>query len=151
MKRSVGTLIALILAGCTSSATHLTGPRLGRPGCTPASPITNRSAGLEVHGTSTDASLYGLLMPAGPVPIRADEQVKIVWRMTGHGPLRLTQTSPRGATAPPQWGPELHSGSNYHRPGGEWGAGYRFTTAGCWRLHAARGSATADVWLRVKA
>jgi hypothetical protein len=84
-----------------------------------------------------------------PLPIRTGEQVKIVWRMTGSGPLQLSAISPHGKAVPLKWGPEAHGGSNYDRPGDEWGAGYQFTTAGCWHLHAQRTIGSADLWLRV--
>jgi hypothetical protein len=48
-----------------------------------------------------------------------------------------------------QWGPDWHLSSSFHRPGEEWGAGYRFASAGCWRLHAQRATGTADAWLYV--
>ena len=57
--------------------------------------------------------------------------------------------APDGRTQPLQWGPDLHLSSTYHRPGQEWGAGYLFSQAGCWDLHAVRGNANADVWLSV--
>jgi hypothetical protein len=162
---------ATVLAGCTSSgnsATHTsaairsteeptssstsisTGSSRDRPGatrCDPASPIT---AGPEVQGDGTGATLYGLIMTASPVPIKTDEQVKIVWRMTGSGPLQLSIISPQGKPMPLQWGPEAHGSSNYDRPGSEWGAGYLFTEPGCWHLHAQRTVGAADVWLRVR-
>lgn len=117
--------------------------------CPSVSPMNNTAMGPEVQGTGDGATLYGLLMAAAPPPVRTGEPVKIVWRMTGSGPLRLSTTDPRGRPVPLQWGPELHAGSDYNRPGQEWGAGYRFGTSGCWRLHAQRTSGSADVWLQV--
>ena len=49
------------------------------------------------------------------------------------------------------WGPDAHLSSDWDKPGSEWGAGYVFTAPGCWDLRAIRGTATADVWLRVVA
>ncbi len=94
-------------------------------------------------------SLWGLVLAA--IPIRAGDEVKIVWRMTGSGPILLRAVSPRGRVAPLVWGPEPHVSSSYTRPGDEWGAGYRFTSPGCWRLHAERDDGEADVWLYVAA
>lgn len=124
-----------------------TGKRLGAAGCAPASPVT---AGPEIQGTGRGATLYGLIMTTKPLPIRTAEQVKIVWRMTGSGPLKLSIADPQGNPVALQWGPDIHSGSNYNRPGGEWGSGYLFTKAGCWHLHAQRTSGSADVWIRVR-
>ncbi len=123
---------------------------LGQPGCTPPSPI-HRGAGFpEVEGSSSEVQLWGLIMADGPDnPLRVNEQVKIVWRITGSGGLRLTSIAPDGRTHPLQWGPTAHLSSSYRRPGQEWGAGYLFTQPGCWDLHAIRGNATADVWLNI--
>jgi hypothetical protein len=93
--------------------------------------------------------MWGLIMATRPLPLRSREDVKIVWRITGTGGLYLNAIDPHGRRHKLQWGPDLHSGSNYQRPGQEWGAGYRFTEPGCWRLHARRGTASADVWLRI--
>jgi hypothetical protein len=123
----------------------------GRPGCRPASPIATTSVGPEVRGTSKTASLYGLIMTTMSPPIRTGEQVKVVWRMTGAGPLQLSAISPGGKRVALLFGPQLHISSDYDRPGQEWGSGYEFATSGCWHLHAARDDAKADVWLRVAA
>lgn len=46
--------------------------------------------------------------------------------------------------------PEAHAaGSSYHRPGDEWGTGFRFDASGCWHIHLARNDTTGDVWLDV--
>jgi hypothetical protein len=144
------------LVACTGSA-HQSPSRASSPGgsgtpvaCTSASPIRVTKVGAEVRGTGHGATLYGLLMTTRPLPVRAGESVKIVWRMTGSGSLRLTASGPHGRRIGLQWGPDFHTGSDYHRPGQEWGAGYRFPTPGCWDLHARRSTATADVWLHVE-
>ncbi|MDX6324409.1 MAG: hypothetical protein QOK15_763, partial [Nocardioidaceae bacterium] len=49
----------------------------------------------------------------------------------------------------PVWGPEAHSGSNWARPGEEWGTGFVFPTTGCWDLHVRSGGTTGDVWVKV--
>jgi hypothetical protein len=84
------------------------------------------------------------------VPPRAGEQLKIVWRMTGTGPLRVTVAAPDGSRQPLVFGPERHSGgSSFDRPGDEWGTGIRFDTVGCRHIHLARIDASGDVWLDV--
>jgi hypothetical protein len=132
----------------------------GRAGCAPPSPIgytpsvSGQGPGLpEVRGTGHGAQLWGLIMgtPHEPPLIRAGDDVKIVWRMTGTGDIGLSVTGPGGRRGRLSWGPELHGGSSYHRPGDEWGAGYHFDRPGCWQLHATRTTATADVWISVAA
>ena len=132
-----------------TAATPSTSSALGRPGCDPPSPIS-RTGFPEVQGTSHQIQLWGLIMAAGPDnPLRVNEQVKIVWRITGSGDLHLSSIDPEGRAHPLQWGPDPHISSSYQRPGQEWGAGYLFTQPGCWTLHAARGRTTANVWLEI--
>ncbi len=102
-----------------------------------------------MRGVGTDAQLWGLALGPGHVPPRVGDELKVVWRMTGAGPLRISFTSPAGTRQPLVFGPEAHAASNYHRPGDEWGTGFRFTTAGCWHIHFARTTGAADVWLKV--
>ncbi|MEU8124208.1 hypothetical protein AB0C21_36315 [Spirillospora sp. NPDC049024] len=106
----------------------------------------------EVRGTGHGIRAWGLMMPQDRYPpLRAGRDLKIVWRVTGSGPLRLTSVDPRGRERPVVWGPEPHGGSSFQRPGQEWGAGYRIGEPGCWRFRVLRGGGTADVWLRVAA
>ena len=157
----------LLLAACTSThsqqatpsttsttsakptaATSTSPGALGQPGCRPPLP----SNGSEVQGTSNRIQMWGLIMVAGPPdPLRVNQEVKIVWRITGSGELHLTAIDPHGRTHPLRWGPESHLSSNYGRPGDEWGAGYLFTLPGCWTLRATRGPAAANVWLQISA
>lgn len=140
-----------------ASTTGPAGPD-GAPGCRPASPVAPYGAadfadGMpEVRGTGHGLQAWGLMMPQKRYPpLRAGQVLKIVWRVTGTGPLRLTASDPGGREHDVSWGPEAHGDSSFKRPGDEWGAGYRLGEPGCWRLRLARGAATADVWLRVAA
>ena len=47
------------------------------------------------------------------------------------------------------FGPEPHGGSSYQRPGEEWGTGFSFDAAGCWRIHLERSVGSGDVWLAI--
>ena len=152
-----------VLAACDSTSQHATTAPSGEsssstlpsrtekpPLCHPASRIRiTRQFGPEIEGTGHGATLYGLIMAKTPPPIHAGDAVKIVWRMTGRGPLRLTAIDPSGKLVPLTFGPEPHGSSNYSRPGFEWGSGCRFDTAGCWRLHAQRTVGSADALVRV--
>jgi hypothetical protein len=71
---------------------------------------------------------------------------KIVWHMTGSGPLRLAATSPSGTTTGPASGPH-EQGSNWNRPGDEWGSSFVFAEPGCWQIRASRDSSSADLWI----
>jgi hypothetical protein len=100
---------------------------------------------IEVRGTARDATLWGLVFAPVPLPVR--QEVKIVWRMTGSGALQITATHSDGTSAKRIFGPEAHTGSNWKRPGQEWGSGFIFPKAGCWNLHLGRSSGSGDVWL----
>jgi hypothetical protein len=75
--------------------------------------------------------------------------VKIVWRMTGSGDFTIVALGPSGMKIPPSQGPIKHLGSDWNRPGDEWGTVFTFPVAGCWDLHATRGNAFGDVWLEI--
>ena len=85
----------------------------------------------------------------GDTPVYTGHEVKIVWRVTGEGGLRLFATGPDGHDRALAWGPVRHEDSDFDWPGQEWGSGYVFDRPGCWRLRAERGSGAADVGLRV--
>jgi hypothetical protein len=72
-----------------------------------------------------------------------------VWRMTGTGPLAVVVTAPDGRRQPLVFGPEAHGVGDYHRPGDEWGTGFRFSMGGCWHVHLTRDDTSGDVWLNV--
>jgi hypothetical protein len=159
----------LLLAACTPShrqharpatpatsqshvATGTSRGVLGQPGCDPPSPIDQWHGLPEVEGTSDQIRMWGLIMVQGArYQVHVNEDVKIVWRITGSGGLQLVTLDPNGRTHPLQWGPDPHGGSTYTRAGEEWGAGYRFTQPGCWTLRAIRGTASASVWLQIAA
>ena len=114
--------------------------------CASSTPIFN---GDEVQGVATDASVYGLLFLGHSLPIRSGEELKIVWRMTGNGDLSVTSTSPTNRPGVLTFGLELHTGSNFNRPGEEWGTGFKFDEAGCWHIHLQRTVGAGDVWIDI--
>jgi hypothetical protein len=164
-------MLLMLLASCTPGGTHRAGPassqpasvttvaatpppagagRLGAAGCRPASPSTpwrqaGRQAGIEVRGTGLGAELWAL--PFALLPLPVGKEVKIVWRMTGRGPVEVTATHDDGMPAMYTFGPQEHDLSNWNRPGQEWGIGFVFPKAGCWGFHLARTSGSGDVWL----
>ena len=102
----------------------------------------------DIQGQATGATLWAL--PFASVPFRTGHEVKIVWRMTGSGSPRFTATGPSGEDPDAlQWGPEEHFGSSWMRPGDEWGTGFRFTDAGCWRITVRRDDGSGSIWVRV--
>ena len=159
--------VLILATGCAGGTTGATTPSPGvtaptgtttAPSVTP-SPVTTgvachgtplfTGAGFpEVQGTARDAELWGLLF--SPVPFKRKKEIKIVWRMTGEGPLKAVATLPDGTRAKLAWGPEQHGGSTWHRPGDEWGTGFAFPKAGCWKIELSRTRGSGTVWLPVK-
>jgi hypothetical protein len=126
---------------------------LGRPGCNPPSPADGSAQGLrDVFGTAVGREqLWALpFVPEGaawPTPHFAvfdglvGKEIKIVFGMTTfHTPFRAS--GPGSTILQPVWGPSFHAGSSWDRqPGTEWGAGFVFPSAGCWRIQVgSRGS-----------
>lgn len=170
VKIGAGLLAAVFLAACQTQASGIkaststsfrpspspttplaVGQVFGVPGCKPPSPATpwQGSGGpSEVRGTVTGGELWALL-DGGQLPEHKGVQVKIIWRMTGTGQFDLSAIGPAGQTIHPDWGPQFHTGSNWERPGDEWGAGFTFPVAGCWDVHATRGNIAGDVYLMV--
>ena len=153
VRQSSIVVLCLTFAGCSSTArnTAIVTTTTARPRTACATPSrfgTDANAN-EVRGVTTTGQLWGLALGPGHIPPRAGEELKIVWRMTGTGPLRIAFTAPDGRARPLVFGPEPHTGSNYQRPGDEWGTGFRFSAPGCWHIHFARDDTTGDVWLTV--
>lgn len=69
---------------------------------------------------------------------------KIVWRATGDGPFSVSAVGPGGRVETP-YSQEQHSGSEWRRPGQEWGTGWEIPRAGCWTFTARRGDASAVI------
>jgi hypothetical protein len=103
----------------------------------------------EVQGIiNSPNQFWALLFASEPLPTGQD--IKIVWRMTGSGPLMLAAYGPAGMRVAPDWGPEVHGGSTWStHPGDEWGAGFTFPRPGCWEVVAKRGSLAGQIGLPV--
>lgn len=127
----------------------------GELACADPSPVLETPAGTELEGSSADGlSLYGLISGDGLIPgggqfMSGPGEQKIVWRVTGTGAPAVSVVSPSGDEGALAWGPEPHSGSNYDRPGDEYGTGIVLQEPGCWRLTVERDNGRADVSLQV--
>lgn len=119
---------------------------VGAPGCSPASPLDPNAKGTpDIYGTALAGERLWALpdVPEGAAFARRDravfdglvgKEIKIIFGMTAfHAPFRAL--GPSGQVLDPTWGPSFHSSSNWDRqPGVEWGAGFVFPVAGCWRI-----------------
>jgi hypothetical protein len=132
---------------------------LGAAGCSPASPRNQDSTGLlarsEVFGTAVGTQFWALGATVPDGDSAALDGVlgttkKIIFRMTSGVPANFYAVAPDGSRLPPVWGPDLHAGSNWNRPGYEWGAGFIFTQVGCWQIHAGSPPGQGDVWLLIR-
>lgn len=85
------------------------------------------------------------LTPGEPLTIPTGAEAKIVWRLTGEGDLSFRAIGPKGQVEDLLWGPEQHGGSNWERPGEEWGTGWLLPTPGCWTLEVTRGAAVLSI------
>ncbi len=76
------------------------------------------------------------------------EDGKIIWRIGGsfQEPIHIVGFGPQGQHLLPLF-LDKHGGSNWDRPGGEWGTGFNFPVAGCWDLHVMGGTTVGDVWI----
>ncbi|NRQ35648.1 hypothetical protein HII36_27995 [Nonomuraea sp. NN258] len=139
----IAVALVIAMAGCSAG-----GPPRERERCD-AGLVTQSDGFPEVEGTARDAELWGLLF-TGPPPLPRGEEVKIVWRMTGDGPLKVSAALGDGTPAQLVWGPEAHGGSTWQRPGQEWGTGFVFPKPGCWEIRLSRTRGSGQVWLSVR-
>ena len=85
----------------------------------------------------------------GALPATVGQDLKVVWRVTGKGPLKVRFRDPSGARHPLEFGPDEHSGSSFEHPGREWGTGFTFDAPGCWTVQVARTGTVATVGIPV--
>lgn len=141
-------LIVGAFAGCSNQAVsqHRCEPEL-------------MASGNEVQATSEDIEVWALvfadwdgLVVGAPVFVPVGHEVKIVWRATGEGDLRIRALGPDEASVAPEFGPDGPRGSNWTtHPGEEWGTGWAFPEAGCWSIELQRGESIAYLDVDVRA
>jgi hypothetical protein len=147
-------LLPVLLAACSSGAsTPVSSPAsptptalLGSPGCRPPSPLNATSiGGPEAPGTTPARDLWSLFLGGVP-PVNVDG--KIIWKdgESFQDPIQVVALGPRGERLLPLF-LQKHGGSNWARPGAEWGTAFKFPTAGCWDLRVTGGKTVGDVWV----
>jgi hypothetical protein len=162
-----GRAAALVIAvtvtfACTSTSTagkSVTSPSprggylgsIGTTGCQPAATfhsLGGGSGGFQEAGMDTSrGSIWALFFT--PVPPPANQEIKVVWRMTGAGDFHFQVSDSDGKTVPLVWGPEPHGSSSWNHLGNEVGTGLNFSHSGCWQIHIAKPAVDADLWLEV--
>ncbi len=158
-----GRAAAFVIAGvitlaCTPSSTaiksvaspsprggHLGG--IGTAGCKPAATFHYLGGAAEAGIDNSRGSVWALFFTSVPPP--ANQEINVVWRMTGAGDFAFQVSDARGKTVPLVWGPEGHVSSSWNHPGNEVGTGFKFPHSGCWQIHVAKPAVDADLWLEV--
>jgi hypothetical protein len=115
--------------------------------CQPSRIQKSENDFLEIRGNmKSDGELWALpFFEAAHV----NEDEKIVWRITGESDEFHAQAqNEEGKILTPIW-TEYHGGSNWQRPGQEWGTGFNFPTRGCWKITITRGETTGEIALEV--
>jgi len=147
-----GTLTVVLslacLAGCAAFPPASEPSATATLACQPSQVQTSKNGFAEIEGNMhTDGELWALLFFG---QAHAKEDLKIVWKMTGaDGEIIVQARHADGTIISPIWGPEDHGGSNWERPGHEWGTGFNFPKPGCWRLTATRGATIGEIRLEV--
>ena len=162
--RAAALVIAVVItSACTSSSTAIKGVAspspvdsgylgsIGTAGCKPAASFHSLGGGSdglpEAGMDTTKGSIWALFF--NPIPPPANQEIKVVWRMTGAGDFTFQVSDTEGTTVPLVWGPELHGSSSWNHPGDEVGTGLKFPHSGCWQIHIAKPAVDADLWLEV--
>lgn len=135
--------------------TTIPNPSTAAESCMPDSSVAGTRWD-EAQATTDDAvevwALFFYPLPRGkPINLPAGKELKIVWRATGDGEITIDAEGPDWRRLVPLFGPDPHGGSNWDRPGQEWGTGWLFPEPGCWTFHIQRGEATATLKISVTA
>ena len=131
-----------MLTACTLNSS-------GETGCQPSVIQKSKDDLLEIRGDmQSEGEIWALPFFE---TARVDTDEKIVWRITGEGDEFQAQAqSADGTVIQPIW-VEYHGGSNWQRPGQEWGTGFNFPTPGCWTITVSRGETKGGISLEVQA
>jgi hypothetical protein len=142
------TVIWILLTACTSTISpskEISSET--EVGCQPSKIQESQNGFLEIQGDmKSEGEMWALLFFE---TARANQEAKIVWRITGEtDEFQAQAQSETGTVIQPIW-VEYHGGSNWERPGQEWGTGFNFPTSGCWTITVLRGETTGEISLDV--
>lgn len=104
-------------------------------------------------GSEVWAFFYTDDVEAGEPTVVFGEGTKILWRITDDDdqpdePV-IDALGPGGVVIGPLEGPHFHSGSNWVRPGFQWGTGWLFPEPGCWTFRVRSETASAEMTVEV--
>jgi hypothetical protein len=146
----VGALVVLVAVCVAAGSTFAAGAAMSARdsvACAATTNVGTLRALQGVHVPSAHGSVWALVQ--GQVPAKVGHSLKVVWRVTGSGPLHVTFTSPSGRPKTLDFGPDPHGASTFRHPGDEWGTGFGFDAPGCWKIRVARAGARATVGITV--
>jgi hypothetical protein len=144
---SIAILTSLPACVPTTKSAGDTFSSASQPACQPSPIQKSKNSFPEIQGTmKSEGEMWALLFFE---TAHTNEDEKIVWRITGEGDEFHTQAqSEDGTLRTPVWA-EYHGGSNWQRPGQEWGTGFNFPEPGCWKITVTRGETTGEIALEV--
>jgi hypothetical protein len=126
--------ISILLAACVPTSNRAMNISTEtQPACQPSKIQKSKNEFLEIQGNmKSEGEMWALLFFE---TAHTNEDEKIVWRITEEGKEFHAQAqNENGKVILPIWGPEYHGGSNWERPGQEWGTGFNFPEPGCWTI-----------------
>jgi hypothetical protein len=136
----ISTLVLLV--ACTSGTET-------PAGCQPSKIQVSKYGFHEIQGDmKSEGEIWALLFFK---TAHANEDEKIVWRITGEGYAFDAQAqSEDGQIITPIW-KAYHESSTWQHPGQEWGTGFNFPAPGCWTITVRRGETMGTISLDVLA
>ena len=144
-------VILFLLVACASTLVPAA-PTATQPACQPSKILKSKDKFPEIQGTmKSDGELWALLFFDSAA---ANQDLKFVWRITTTGTgqgFHIEAKSENGKIILPIWGPEFHGGSNWNRPGEEWGTGFNFPEPGCWTITVTSGATIGEIYIDVLA
>ena len=147
--RWIACVFLLLVTACASTAPSEDGEARD---CEPSRTEFDPLLGAEVEADGPDGAegwalvfAQWTIVPGEKLTIPVGDEAKIVWRLTGEGDVSFRAIGPDGEVQGLTWGPDKHAGSNWARPGDEWGTGWILPSKGCWTLEATRGSAVLSI------
>ena len=139
MVRTVLAVGVAVLTACTAPSSM--DPEDG-PAAAPSSSTTECTLGPVaadggIAGEAANGEFW--VLPPSQQMLRVGRTFKLVFRLTGEGPVEAFAIAPDGRRAEPTAPLRPHAASNFNRPGQEWGAFFRVYEPGCWDLVVQRG------------
>lgn len=153
-RRCVLILVSILATACMSNPERAetlpvkSTPTATQSVCQPSPIQESPNSFPEVQATMhSEGEIWALLFFG---EAHANEDLKIVWRVTGAGTeVHIQAQDEEGTTIQPIWGPEFHPESTWNRPGTEWGTGFNLPEPGCWTITVTLGATKGEISLDV--